>query len=101
MSTTAELLGYINSSGGPAGFVLPIFRDADGTYVQQADEAGCLKALIPVEVFEDEVIRPQEPVSIRLGRPLLYAFKFPSGRIRAAERERLQDFLAKNHADLR
>jgi hypothetical protein len=101
MSTTAELLGYINSSGGPAGFVLPVFIDAGGTYIQQADEAGKLKQFIPVEVYEDELIPAPERITMDVGRPLLYAFMLPTGHILAAERERVQDYLAKNSGMLR
>jgi hypothetical protein len=101
MTITADLLGYINSSGGPAGFVLPVFHDGTGTYIQQGDEAGRLKAFMPVDVYEDEMIPPQGVVTARVGQHLLYAFRFPNGRIWAAERERVQEYLAKNHALLK
>lgn len=101
MTITAELLGYINSSGGPAGFVLPIFHDHEGTYIQQGDDAGRLKAFMPVDVYEDELLPPQGTATARVGQPLLYAFRFPNGRIWAAEREKVQKYLAVNHDSLK
>lgn len=97
MTRTADLLGFIDSSGGLAGFLLPVFRHAGKSCIQEGDAKGRVNAFVAVDVFDGELILAHAVVAVRLGGPLLYAYRLPTGEILADEREQLRRSLAERH----